>query len=212
MANILAIETTGSACSVAWCDTQQGVVHALARQAPREMSRHLLPLMRECLAHGGWTLSRLDAVAVNQGPGNYTGLRLAAAVAQGLAVSLDLPMVPVPVLPAMVFSAAVSDRPMLAALDVRMQMCVYGLYWHRSAAELIELAPMQRCHHQQLAKQITSPTERVGCLWGMLDKASFIPMPVSATVIGRYAIKKWQGNECCAPEACDLIYAREGVE
>ena len=75
-------------------------------------------------------LIALDAIAFGCGPGSFTGVRLATAVAQGLSFGLDLPAVPVSTLAAVSLAAVpqAAGLPVLALLDARMGEVYAGLY------------------------------------------------------------------------------------
>ena len=104
-------------------------------------SATLIPAALELLAEAGLKLSQLDAIVFGRGPGSFTGLRTACAVAQGLAFGADLPVLPVDTLLAVAEEArvhqALNAQPLtvLALLDARMDE-VYsaaydwdGLHW-----------------------------------------------------------------------------------
>ena len=91
--NLLAFETATEACSVAlWID---GDVRERFAIAPRQHAELALPWADALLAEAGIARSRLDAIAVGRGPGAFTGVRLAIALAQGVALALDKPVVPI---------------------------------------------------------------------------------------------------------------------
>jgi len=90
---LLAIETATEACSVAlWLD---GEVRERFEVAPRRHTELVLPWADELLAEAGLARTQLDAIAVGRGPGAFTGVRLAVALAQGMALAFDLPVLPV---------------------------------------------------------------------------------------------------------------------
>lgn len=120
--HILALETSTDLGSCAlWQDGQL----IEARCPPgRSHSETLLPLVRSLLAEAGLGFSQLDAVAFGAGPGAFTGLRVACAVAQGLAVAADLPVLPVGTLEVMAEESG--GERVLALLDARMHEVYYA--------------------------------------------------------------------------------------
>ena len=113
---LLAFETATEACSAAvWVD---GEVIERFDLAPRRHAELALPWAEDVLREAGVRRSELDAIAVGRGPGAFTGVRLAIAIAQGIALALDRPIVPVSTLAAL---ALQSRAPrVLAAIDARM--------------------------------------------------------------------------------------------
>lgn len=91
---ILAIETTGAACSVALADGAH--VREDTRIAPRRHNALVLEMIDTLLASAGARPRELDAVAFSAGPGSFTGVRIGAAVAQGIALGGAVPVVRVP--------------------------------------------------------------------------------------------------------------------
>ena len=117
---LLAFETATEACSVAlWID---GEVRERYEVAPRRHAELALPWADALLAEAGIARSQLDAIAVGRGPGAFTGVRLAIAIAQGIALGLDRPVVPVSTLAALALPAVRTNpgAPVLAAIDARM--------------------------------------------------------------------------------------------
>lgn len=121
---ILALETSTEYGSCAlW---HEGAVRERACPAGQPHSETLLPLVRELMDEAGVGFGRLDAIAFGAGPGAFTGLRIACAVAQGLAVAAGKPVLPVCGLEAL---AAGSGAPRaVALLDARMNEVYGGAY------------------------------------------------------------------------------------
>lgn len=135
---ILALETATDACSVAIC--VDGDVRECFELAPRRHLLLLLPFVDRLLADAGLVAGQLDAIAFGRGPGSFTGLRIAASVAQGLAYGAGLPVIPVSTLATVAQCCAREcDAGMvLAALDARMQEVYHGAF--RRAADGLVLA------------------------------------------------------------------------
>ncbi|WP_439134143.1 tRNA (adenosine(37)-N6)-threonylcarbamoyltransferase complex dimerization subunit type 1 TsaB [Pseudomaricurvus sp.] len=131
MSTILAVDTSCDACSIALL--KDGQVHAEFIQAPRQHSQRLLPMIDALLQKYSITLSDLDAIAYGRGPGSFTGLRICLSVVQGLAFSVDLPVIPVSTLHTMALGAARSGGlkehdHILVSLDARMAEVYWALY------------------------------------------------------------------------------------
>lgn len=121
---ILALETSTELGSCAlWRDGS--VVERICPEK-RPHSETLLPLVRDLLAESGAKIADLDAIAFGVGPGAFTGLRVACGAAQGLAVAVDLPLIPVTSLETMATQLG-ADR-VLALLDARMGEVYSGRY------------------------------------------------------------------------------------
>jgi tRNA threonylcarbamoyladenosine biosynthesis protein TsaB len=125
---ILAIETATAACSAAlFID---GAVAERRELAPREHALLILPMIDALLDEAGLAVGALDAVAFGRGPGSFTGVRVAASVAQGIAYAADLPVVAVSTLATLALGAMreSGERRVMAALDARMAEVYWGLY------------------------------------------------------------------------------------
>jgi len=122
---LLAFELATEACSVAlWVD---GEVIERFEVAPRRHAELALPWAGELLAEAGIARGQLDAIAVGRGPGAFTGVRLAVAVGQGIALALGRPIVPVSTLAVLAMRASAGGR-VLAAIDARMGEVYAGTF------------------------------------------------------------------------------------
>jgi tRNA threonylcarbamoyladenosine biosynthesis protein TsaB len=123
---ILAIDTATEACSAALLVGEQRFDRYV--ELERGHAEQILPLVRELLAEGGVALSALDAIAFGRGPGGFTGVRLAASVAQGLAFGAGIGVVPVSDLAALAVRAGAEiegAEHVLVVNDARMR----EVYW-----------------------------------------------------------------------------------
>jgi len=126
--NIIAIETSSHACSVAL--QHNGVRKTLHRIAPMQQTQLILPMIDELLKSAELTLQQFDAIAFGTGPGSFTGMRIASSVTQGLAFSSHLRVIPVSSLAAIAQAAHRIEphKNYLVALDARMGQVYWAQY------------------------------------------------------------------------------------
>jgi tRNA threonylcarbamoyladenosine biosynthesis protein TsaB len=124
--NLLAIETATEACSVALLHGETLIDRS--ELAPRRHAELVLPMAEALLAEAGVARRQLDAIAVGQGPGAFTGVRLAISVAQGLALALDIPVMPVSSLAALAMQAPRNGAAIIAAIDARREEIYAGTF------------------------------------------------------------------------------------
>jgi tRNA threonylcarbamoyladenosine biosynthesis protein TsaB len=123
---ILALDTATEACSVALSIGDRSLERYV--ELERGHAEQLLPMIDALLAEGGITLASLDAIAFGRGPGGFTGVRLAASVAQGLAFGAGVGVIPISNLAAVaqhVVQLEPEVRQVLVANDARMR----EVYW-----------------------------------------------------------------------------------
>jgi tRNA threonylcarbamoyladenosine biosynthesis protein TsaB len=111
---IIAIESASTDLSIALRDTDDGVA-TVSWTSARRQSAELMPRLLELLHAHGRGLAETRAVAVGTGPGSFTGLRVAMAIAKGLALALDRPIVGIPSLVAWLVSAPEADAALARA-------------------------------------------------------------------------------------------------
>jgi tRNA threonylcarbamoyladenosine biosynthesis protein TsaB len=93
VSRLLALETSGDVGSIALLSGDVIAERSIA--TPREQTVTILPHVADLLAEAGLELGDLDAVVFGRGPGSFTGLRVATSIAQGFALALDLPLLPI---------------------------------------------------------------------------------------------------------------------
>jgi tRNA threonylcarbamoyladenosine biosynthesis protein TsaB len=145
--NLLALDTSADACSVAllW----DGTVVERLETAPRRHGELILGMVEDLLAQAGIGLASLDAIAFGRGPGSFTGVRIAVSVAQGIAFGAGLPTVPVSTLAALAQGELRRHGRIrvLAALDARMGEVYWGPY-ERGPDGLMAPCPGPECEER----------------------------------------------------------------
>jgi len=136
---ILAFDTSTEACSCAlYID---GEIEERSVIAPRKHAALILTMIDELLSAAGLKASQLDLLAFGRGPGNFTGLRIACGVAQGIAFGVDIPVAPISSLATL--AQAAQSKNVLAVIDARMAEIYYGFY-------LIDNQGIMRCNGPEI--------------------------------------------------------------
>ncbi len=128
MSDVLAIETSSTACSVALGCRDD--VLSRHRLAPRQQIELVLPLVDELLAERGIQMAGLGGIAFGRGPGSFTGIRIALSVTQGLALAHGLPVLAISSLAALAQGAfrRTGQSRLLVAQDARMGEVYWATY------------------------------------------------------------------------------------
>ncbi|WP_369943652.1 tRNA (adenosine(37)-N6)-threonylcarbamoyltransferase complex dimerization subunit type 1 TsaB [Xanthomonas medicagonis] len=218
--NLLAFETSTEACSVA---VQVGDrVLERFELAPRRHAELALPWAEQLLAEAGIARSQLDAIAFGRGPGAFTGVRLAIALAQGIALALDLPVLPVSTLQALALRAPADAPRVLAAIDARMGE-IYAATYARDTDGLHALTPEQvlapdafalpdaQAHWHGVGTGLAAGDGRLQHRLGaQLRGADAHALPHAADVLV-LALAAHARGEAIAPERAEPAYLRDNV-
>lgn len=218
--NLLALETSTEACSVALL-TDTGLI-AHSELAPRQHAQRMLPMCDEVLAQADIARRQLTTIAVGRGPGAFTGVRLAVSAAQGIAMALDIPVVPVSTLAALALAAPDNGAAILAVIDARMGELYVGTF-RRTADGLVEaIGPEQVCKPDDLEIDPDCEWNVIGSGWLAHEDAIRARLPRAslwaegahypqAEAIARLAAGPARRNEGVAAEAALPVYLRDKV-
>lgn len=219
--NLLAIDTVTEACSAAlWLD---GEVQERFELAPRRHTTLILPMVQQLLAEAGLNLSQLDALAVDRGPGSFTGVRIGTSVVQGLGFAVDLPVVPVSSLATLAQSVwqKLQHENVLALIDARMQ----EVYWAHYVLQGQEMVLHSEEQVSSVAQVAIADQKTVYCVgsggrqyqeqlqsrdnYQVVADAGF-DFPHAAVLAG-LAVKGYERNEVVSADKIEPIYLRNQV-
>ena len=165
---ILALDTATEACSVSLAIGTDRIHRYL--EFERGHATHLLPMVSEVLAESGIGLTSLDAIAFGRGPGGFTGVRLAASVAQGLAFGAGLGVVPVSDLAATALRV-IQLEPHVALVLVANDARMREVYW-----AWFENGAVLRCAGEE---QVSAPADVT------------LPASIGAWAAGGRGLRAW---------------------
>ena len=137
--HILAFETTGPHCSVAIIDGQ-GTLHEAASKGTLNHLQYLMPLTRQLLDECGLQLGDIDAIAVSEGPGSFTGIRIGVSSARALAQAISCAVIPVPTLKAFAYHLPNAASWICPIFDARRNQ-VYGGVFAWKSNQIVEVVP-----------------------------------------------------------------------
>jgi len=217
---LLALDTSGARCSVALL--LDGELAELDMPAERLQAEHVLPMVGQLLTQAGLGLRSLDAIAFGRGPGAFTGLRVAASVAQGLAYGAGLPVVPVSDLAALAAAAARLHKVerILACLDARMHEVYWAAYEMKQGC-VVPLNAEALAPPAEVTPPSGGPWFGAGPGWGAYAEALEARVPAltgtdpmllpAAGDVARLAEKAFQVGQAVAPELALPVYLRDKV-
>ena len=138
MTHILNIETSTKNCSVTVA--ANGITIACKEVADIGYSHaeKLHVFIQEVISDSGISLSNLNAIAVSQGPGSYTGLRIGVSSAKGLSYALKIPLISVDTLTSLANQVKANDGLIVPMIDAR-RMEVYSAIFDSNKAKIREV-------------------------------------------------------------------------
>ena len=158
--NLLAIDTSSVACSVALSLGDQ-IYERHAEQA-REHTQLLVPMIEQLLKEGAASLADLDAFVLGNGPGSFIGMRISASLVQGMAFGVSKPVIPVSSMLA-VAEAVFDERDcdeVIVAQDAHMNEVYLGRYT-RAPNGAVTPRIEEQLHEQARISALGDDIERV---------------------------------------------------
>jgi tRNA threonylcarbamoyladenosine biosynthesis protein TsaB len=201
MARILSIETSTATCSVAVHDS--AILLGLEEiTEPGAHAEQLMQLVVDVVEKLGMELIELDAIAVSEGPGSYTGLRIGVSTAKGLAFGLNVPIISINTLQALA-SAVVAEEgeliiPVLDARRMEVYREVFDFNFNSVSkidSEILEEGAFQNFLEKGRVYFVGDALEKVKAVV-QSENAQFISdLTFSAAHLGKLAWSKFQNQD-----------------
>ncbi len=138
MSYILNIETATKNCSVAIAKNGTTILCKETAELGYSHAEKLHVFIEEIIAEAGITINDLSAIAVSQGPGSYTGLRIGVSAAKGLCYALQIPLISVDTLLVLASKVDKKDGFIIPMIDAR-RMEVYSAIFNSNKEKIREI-------------------------------------------------------------------------
>jgi len=212
---LLALDTSTRRMGVALYDGTQ-VVHEMTWVSNFHHTVELAPAIDFALSRAGVDSSALTAIAIARGPGSFTSLRTGLALAKGLALAQNLPLVGIPSLDFLAAAQPVYELPLAAVLESGRKRLAVG--WYKAVDDRWQSTGELELHTgQSLYDLITEPTLVCGelsadirALLKRKRKTIILASPAQAQrrpgYLAELAWERWQAGQTDDPVTLAPIY------
>jgi tRNA threonylcarbamoyladenosine biosynthesis protein TsaB len=200
MTYILNIETATKNCSVSFAKNGETIICKEIAEQGYSHAEKLHVFIVEIIKEAGVLMSDLKAIAVSQGPGSYTGLRIGVSAAKGLCYALEIPLIAIDTLTSLANQVKHNDGLIVPMIDAR-RMEVYSAIFN-SNKEMIREVQAEILTEESFANQaetvyfIGDSNEKAK---SVLTKANFIFLDEivfpSANEMSAISYQKFQNND-----------------
>lgn len=220
---ILALDTSLDVCSVALLTDHE--IQEEFQIAPKRQTQLILPMLEQLLKQNNLKLEEIDALAFCHGPANFTGIRIAAGIIQGLALAAKIPVIPISSLQALAQGAyrQFGAEKVLVCLDARVQEINWGVYQLGANNLMAALIPDTLCSPQQIIVPESEDWLGIGNGWSVYQEtlqhscgknlfrieADFNPHAQDVALLAKYYFE--QGKVVAAEQALPLYLRGTGI-
>lgn len=217
---ILAVDTSATAASAAICD-ENHIIGEFFINTKLTHSRTLMPMIDSLLKSTETSINELDAVAVNAGPGSFTGVRIGVAAVKGLAFADNIPCVSVSTLESMAYNLLSSDCIVCCVMDARCSQ-VYNAIFRINDGNVERLCDDRALSIAQLTEALKNYSEQIvlvgdgaelcyNSMKELLENVSLAPLAqriqrASSTAV--IAARKYRNNEILTSDELMPVYLR----
>ncbi len=210
-ARILAIETSGSVCSVCLIHGERFVAE-YTLDIPNAHDRMLATLVERILSESSCPAAQLDAIAVSSGPGSFTGLRIGFAFAKGMCLANDIVFIAVPTLHACAY-ASVPIASLIADCDIAALIHARDDRWfaqHFTSTGEPLTDPYLACA-EEIGQRISSNTLLCGPGAAAFRRGLHVPglARLSARFVARLALQRFREGNTSDQSTATPLYVEE---
>ena len=211
----LGLETSTDHASIALV-SQAGLIAQVTIDDYKRHATDLLPSLRAMMTTHGLDASDCAVIGVDTGPGSFTGLRTACAIAQGLAIGWgDTPCLPLCSLEVMAQSSLTPGQRVLAAMDARLGQFYWAVYEMSADGQLAVIVPPTLSEPSVLLNAVSDHTPDT-VLGYRLQALGDLPVPVNdcfptAATVAMLALKRLHAGQVGSALDCQPMYLRDKV-
>lgn len=217
---LLAVDSSTELCSVGLYFN--GEIHQQSLHNVREHNKFILPMIHAVLSEANLSLSQLDALVFDRGPGSFTGIRLSASVIQAFALASDLPVIPISSLLVLAQGAhrKFAANQVIACIDARMQEVYLGVCRLDNEKYMEFIEPEKLIKPQEIAMNLLGDWLAVGdgfANYAEVLSKQFHPMSITfkpdcypeARDALTLAVREYNRGNMCSAEAALPVYLRD---
>ena len=219
---ILAVDTSAKPVSCALVENNK-VLGCFYSNTGLTHSQTLMPMIDALLKVSDISIDRLDAVAVNAGPGSFTGVRIGVSAVKGIAFTYNTPCISVSTLEAMAEAVACSsDSIICGVMDARCQQVYSALFQRDEQGQLVRLTADEAISIDALREQLKTYDSNIvlvgdgselcyRTLSDDISRLSLAPSSVryqSASATAVVAHRKFEAGETVDAESLLPVYLR----
>ncbi|MFN7039069.1 MAG: tRNA (adenosine(37)-N6)-threonylcarbamoyltransferase complex dimerization subunit type 1 TsaB [Alphaproteobacteria bacterium] len=207
---ILAFDTCNAIASASIIIDETIVSNRIEIQSSKQ-AESLISIIDECLKEAKLTFSELDAIAVTNGPGSFTGVRIGLSAAKGFRLVTKLPLIDVSCLEALAYNFKDSNKKIVVAMDARRDQLYFQTFLFTNALTEVSLVTYEEAYNMidfdnfiivgEGAKFLESKLISIG------KKFQRLELMLEASLVAKAAMIKYQNKSF--QEEIEPLYIRE---
>ena len=204
---ILAIDTTSLVASVALVDEKKTIAE-FTTNYKKTHSQTIMPMLEYLKNMVELDINTVDYIACSSGPGSFTGLRIGAATAKGLAFALNKKIIPVPTLDALAYNIFMNGQIIAPIMDARRNQ-VYTAFYKWEDDKFIRISEYMADDIKLVLKKLSRFDKNVVFLGDGVEVYKDIIIEFNSNFI--FAPAHIHAQRASAVGALAMEYARSGV-